>query len=418
MMKKNYGTGVRVVHRKDGTSRFRFAVRHNCPKGWKPNIPILVDGRDSVILNQMTADQEAGVERRADELYRKLEEMRAAEFAGEALPAIRIERSWERLIELRREHSKWGVLKPATHRTYMSTQKKILELFGRDPALAPSIVLESQIDAIVLARTSSAYRRKALFLEIRTLLRKAMRESWRDAGLDLVYGAKLPTPPIHLWKPDDMRCAVTAAIQTGERGLARLMIAQWEIGQRLQSVRNFRYGVHYKDGVFNYLCVKGERPISIEILNPQARRALDEGYCEGAWMFPKADTGKPFTGPELTRSYTRLRNSVPGFNPKLRLCAMRHTVICELALADCNVLEIATVTSHHLNTVHRTLEHYFRVDTQLARRAMEKRERRRLDDVAGLSGEIVMAGTRRLFIGDRAAPQVPTPLLGIEHHAA
>ena len=413
----NYGTCVTVRHRKDGTSNFRFAVRRNCPSGWKPNIPILVDGRDSVVLSQMTQAQKDAVERRADDLFRKLEEMRAAEFGSSDTIPIQIERSWEKLINLRRQHSNWLERKPATQRTYMSTQKKIIKIFGADPALAPSEVLESQIDTLVRAHTQSAYRRKALYLEIRVLLRKAIREGWRDVGKDLVYSTTLPTPRIRVWTPWELQCAMTAAIQTGERGLARMMIAQWEIGQRLQSVRNFRYGVHYKDGVFIYQCVKGGE-IRIQILNAQARRALDEGYREGAWMFPKGDTGKPFEGPALSKAYTRIRKSVPGFDQKLQLRALRHTVICELALADCNVMEIATVTSHGLDTVHRTIEHYFRVDTELARRAMEKRERRRLENVAGLSGEIIIAGTRRIFIGDQPEAQVPKPLAEIEHRAA
>lgn len=176
-MTTNYGTCVAVRHRKDGTARFRFAVRRNCPSGWKPNIPILIDGRDSVVLDQMTEAQKASIERRADDLFRKLEAMRAAEFGTDEIVEVQIVRSWEKLIELRRQHSNWLERKPATKRTYMSAQKKILKIFGSDPALAPSVVLESQIDVLVRDHSSSAYRRKALYLEIRTLLRKADRKS-------------------------------------------------------------------------------------------------------------------------------------------------------------------------------------------------------------------------------------------------
>jgi len=407
--RKNYGTCVEVRERLNGTAKFRFTVRRNCPAGWKPSIPILVDGRDSVILSQMTLTQEKAVEERADDLYRQLEAMRAAEAEPMGVDLVPADRSWPRLIELRRQHSKWLNLKPASQSTYKSTQKRLVECFGRDPALAPSVVLESQIDPIVRARFHSAHQRKKAYLEIRVLLNKAIREGWRAAGLGLVYSAPLPKAAIRLWSADDLRCAVTAAIQTGERGLARLLITQWEIGQRLQSVRHFRYGVHYRDGVFNYLCVKGERPISIEVLNPTARRVLDDEYREGALMFPRAMDGKAFTGPELSKAYTRIRKSIPGFDPKLQLRQLRHTVICHLADADCNVLEIATVTSHELDTVHRTLNHYWRPDSDMARRAMEKRERRRLENVAGMTGEIIIEGTRRIFIGDKPQALIPGP---------
>lgn len=417
-MIKNYGTCVGVRHRTDGTAQFRFAVRRNCPKGWKKTIPILVDGRDSVVLEQMTAAQEAQVEHRADELYRQLEAMRAGELAANDTPSVKIERSWEALIVLRRKSSKWMILKPSSQRTYASTQKLIVKLFGSDPALAPSDVVESQLDEIVLARVSSAHQRKKIFLELRALLSKAIREKWRAAGLDFVMGIKLPEAPIRLWNPEDLQCAVTAAIQTGERGLASLLIAQWEIGQRLQSVRNFRYGVHYRDGVFRYLCVKGLRPIEIEILNTQARQALDADYREGAWMFPKGDTGKPFKGTELSKAFTRIRKSVPSFDQKLQLRQLRHTAICEFAKADCNEFEIATITSHQIDTVHRTLQHYFQKNTEMAHRAMEKRERRRLENITGMAGDVIIQATRRIFIGDKPKAEAPTPLVETTYYEA
>lgn len=417
-MIKNYGTCVGVRHRSDGTSQFRFAVRRNCPTGWKKTIPILVDGRDSVVLEQMTAKQEAQVEQRADELYRQLEAMRAGEFAADGAAPVTIERSWEKLIALRRVSAKWLALKPASQTTYMSTQRRILKLFASDTALVPSFVVESQLDEVVLDRISSLHQRKKIMQELRALLGKATREGWRAAGLDIVFPSKVPDAPIRLWSPQELRCAVTAAIQTGERGLALLLIAQWEIGQRLQSVRNFRYGVHYRDGVFRYLCVKGLRPIEIEILNPQARQALDADYREGAWMFPKGDTGKPFQGPELSKAFTRIRKSVPTFDQKLQLRQLRHTAICEFAKSDCNEFEIATITSHQIDTVHRTLQHYFQKNTEMAHRAMEKRERRRLENVTGMAGDIIIQATRRIFIGDKPKAEVPTPLLETTYHEA
>ncbi|MBJ7484204.1 hypothetical protein [Brevundimonas sp.] len=416
-MIKNYGTCVGVRHRLDGTSQFRFAVRRNCPKGWKKTIPILVDGRDSVVLEQMTAAQEAQVEQRADELFRQLEAMRAGEFAPNDTVPPKIERSWEHLIELRRELS-WEDLKPASRRTYASTQKTLLKMFGGDPSLAPSVVVESQTDKIIKARLKSPHQRKKAFQELSVLIRKAIREGWRSAGMEVASKSRIPDAPIRLWSPGELHCAVTAAIQTGERGLALLMISQWEIGQRLQSVRNFRYGTHYKNGVFRYRCVKGERPIEIEILNRSARRVLDDNYREGEWMFPKGDTGKPFTGPELSKAYTRIRKSVPGFDQKLQLRQLRHTVICELAKADCNALEISTITSHDIDTVHRTLKHYFVNNTEMARHAMEKRERRRLDNVTGMNGEFIIEATRRIFIGDRPKSEVPTPLVETTYYEA
>lgn len=407
-MQKNYGPCVEIRPREDGTARLRFSVRRNCPDGFKPTTPILVDGRDGVRLDRLTPSQELAIRQRAEDLYRELLMRRAGVSAPVKVTPV-IERSWEALIKLRRENSSWRKLRPTSQQSYTSTQKKIVGLLGSDPALAPSIVLESQLDRIFTSRIDSLYGRKRVFIETRRLLEKATREGWRDPALTLTYSERLPKPKIQIWTPGELRCMVTAALAEGERGLARLLVAQWEVGQRLQSVRNFRWGYHYKNGCFSYLCVKGEREVRVDVVNASARRALEEDYRHGDYMFLSATTGKPFTGAELSRVYGRLRKKLRDFNPKLQIRQLRHTVILELALSGCNIPEIATITTHDMSTVHRTLEAYLRPDSELARNAMEKRERRRLENVMGLTGELIVEGTRRIFIGDRPQPQLPTP---------
>lgn len=403
---KNYGPCVVMRPRKGGLVKFRFEVRRNRPEGWPATRTILVNGRDGVRLADMTPQMEAEVDRQAEALFRQLGQLRALEAAELPRPP-KIERSWEELIALRREHSNWQGLKPASRATYASTQKRIVQLLGWDPALAPSTILESQIDRIFLKRVLSPHRRKALYLETRRLLEKAVRENWRDPALTLNYSCALPASELRVWTADDLRCAVTQAITDGERGLARLLLTQWEVGQRLQSVRFFRYGYQYENGCFFYKCVKTGREIRIELKNPRARAVLDATYEHGAYMFPSAVDGKPFTGPQLTKAFTRLRRQLKGFDPKLQLRQLRHTVVLELALAGCNIPEIASITSHDLATVHHTLKHYLAKDSDLADRAMEKRERRRLEQVSGLSGEVIVDGARRIYIGD--LPKAETP---------
>ncbi|WP_045318841.1 MULTISPECIES: hypothetical protein [Brevundimonas] len=189
--------------------------------------------------------------------------------------------------------------------------------------------------------------------------------------------------------------------------MARLLLTQWEIGQRLQSVRLFRYGHQYENGCFFYKCVKTGREVRIQVMNPRAREVLDASYKYGAYMFPRTLDGKPFTGVELTKAFTRIRKQLRGFDQKLQLRQLRHTVVLELALAGCNIPEIASITSHSLETVHHTLKHYLSKNTELANRAMEKRERRRLEQVAGLSGEIIVEGARCIYLGD--LPKAVTP---------
>lgn len=406
---KNYGPCVALRPRGDGTVKFRFEVRRNRPKGWPRTRPILINGKDGVRLSDVTPQLEKEIERKAVEFFFELGRMRAQEQKTGAEPAgIKIQRSWEELIELRREHSNWQGLAKASQATYASTQKHIVRLLGGIEGLAPSVVLESQIDRIFLKRIPSAHGRKKAYLEVRRLLEKAVREGWRDPALTISYSCRLPESELRVWTPEDLRCAVTQAITDGERGLARLMIGQWEIGQRLQSVRFFRYGFDYINGCFVYKCRKTNRPVRIRVVNPRARQVLNEGYRHGAYMFTRALDGRPFTGPELTKAYTRVRKQLRGFDQKLQLRQLRHTVVLELALAGCNIPEIASITSHDLASVHHTLKHYLGKNSDLADAAMEKRERRRLEQVAGLSGEIIVEGVRSIFLGD--VPKAVRPL--------
>lgn len=411
-MHKNYGPCVVVRPRANGIVKFRFEVRRNRPDGWPTSRPILVNGRDGIRLEDLTPTLEAAIERKAEDFYMEISRHRAALLDANRPPAI--ERSWDELIQLRREHSNWLGLRPATVKTYASIQNRIVDLFGWDKALAPSIILESQVDRIALKRITSPHRRKALYVELRRLLEKAVREGWRDPALTLSYRPKIPRPPIRTWTADDLRCAATQAITDGERGLARMMFTQWEIGQRLRDVRLFRYGYDYVDGAFAYVEQKTGRQIRIRVINPRAREILDEAYRPGDYMFPRALTGQPFTSVELTKAFTKIRKRLTGFDPKLQFRQLRHTVVLELALAGCTVPEIATVTGHALASVHGTLKHYLAGHTELSERAMQKRERRRLEMASGVEGELIIDGVRCIYIGDRPAiakPQEPAAAL-------
>ncbi|WP_415289089.1 hypothetical protein RSD66_04030 [Brevundimonas sp. S1H14] len=47
--------------------------------------------------------------------------------------------------------------------------------------------------------------------------------------------------------------------------------------------------------------------------------------------------------------------------------------------------------------MHHTLKLYLAKDSELADRAMENRERRRLEQVSGLTGKVIVDGARRMI---------------------
>lgn len=405
------GPCVAVRRRADGTSRLRFEVRRKRPPGWAFSIPILVNGRDGCVVEALPPKDIEQIVRKAEDLYRQLEERRDKPPAVDAaLETAADPRSWERLIHLRRSHGTWLELAPTTRASYESVQRRILRIFRHDPALAPSVVLDDQIDRLVRANIQSKERRRAVMLELRILIRFAMRQGWRSLEKDLLFYGRRPKAGFQIWTAAEMRQVLSRCLVENEMGLARLLVTQWEIGQRLRSVRNFRYGHEYRDGVFHYRCAKTGAKIYLEILDPRRRAVLDEAYREGEYMFPRALDGKPFTSLELCRTFARIRRALPDLNQRLQLRYLRHTVIVQLASAGCTVPEIASVTGHTLQTASQVLEHYLPRLPQLARSAQEKLNNRRQLTFDGVEGEMILENSRRVFLGkppEEMIPQAP-----------
>jgi hypothetical protein len=404
------GPCVAVRTRQDGTARLRFEVRRNRPLDWRPSIPILVNGRDGCVLDKLTPAEISSIVARAEDLYRQLEKLRASDISPAPLVELpEGQVTWERLIEVRREHGTWQLLSRASQATYASTQKRLLEIFGGDPSLAPSVVLDSQVDRLLRARISSPHRRRAILMELRILIRLAIRHGWRDFGKDILFYGRRPTAGFQIWTSDDVRQVYSRCLVENERGLARLLVTQWEIGQRLRSVRNFRYGREYIDGTFQYFCAKTGALIYLEVLDKRHRAILDEAYRDGEYMFPRAIDGKPFSSRDLSKRFARIRAQLPQLDQKLQLRYLRHTVIVQLAVAGCTVPEIASVTGHQMNTVHQVLEHYLPRLPELARAAMAKRH---TAVVHGMQGELILENSRRIFLSkppEELTPKAPEP---------
>lgn len=404
------GPCVALRRRSDGTVRVRFEVRRNRPVDWKPSIPILVNGRDGCVLESLDEKDIQAISRRAEDLYRQLDALRGEDRAAPLTCNVpEGERTWRRLIQLRREHGVWQDLSRESQKTYASTQNRILEIFGDDLALAPSVVLDDQIDRLVRARIASRSRRRAIMLELRILIRTAMRQGWRTAEKDIKFYGRRPTPGFQIWRLDQFRNVFSRCLVEGEDGLARLLVTQWEIGQRLRSVRNFRYGREYRDGTFFYYCVKTGAPIYLDVLDQRHRALLDSAYREGDYMFPRALDGKPFCSRDLSKTYARIRGHLPDLDPKLQLRYLRHTVIVQLATAGCTIPEIASVTGHQMQTVHRVLEHYLPRLPELARSAKEKLHNRRQLEIDGVTGSLIVENSRRIFIGAPKEDLKPRP---------
>lgn len=410
-MKSRFGPYTTVDVRDDGRARIRFEVPPaRRPEGWPKTIPIFLPGMDGVDLNALTTAQEAELFRQAKGHYIDFCKAKASAEPAPA-PAPQHKDMWAEVIAIRKDAEPWRRLAETSKATYLEIQRRLLNVC-RDKGLSIESTRESEFERIFRDEFTSKVVRAGIYRELHTLVDYAIVEGLRPPHLLFRPSVALESAEIQLWEESDIHVLVTAALQADEPGLAKLILAQWEVGQRLTSARNFRYGHQYRDGMFVHRCRKTNREVRIPVLNVSARRILDRDYRYGEYMFPRAWDGRPFTEKQLSSRFHVIRTRTPGYqDSRLVMRCLRHTCVLQLARAGCTIPEIGSVTGHALISIYGILSHYLSRDDRLAYVAMSKREKLRLD---GIEGEVILEPERRVFLGpvDPAAkPLTPQELV-------
>ena len=407
-VKNRFGPYTELRTRSDGRVRIRFAVppRHR-PPGWPAMRPVFLEGEDGIDLETLTPAQEAELQRQVGDYYIELCKVRAGfglaapDDAQQPKPPTS---AWTKVLEVRRSSQLWQDKKERTKKNYINDQRRLMDVvsqYGLDIATST----QSQFEAAISKAISSKWVRSKLYSELRCLVGHAIREGLRAPHLAFITTIKTPHTKVQLWTERDVASLVVEMLRWDERGLAKLILTQWEIGQRLADVRNLRYGHHYQDGVFSFRCRKTDAPIRLEVQDPSARRILDRDFRYGDYMFRSARTGQPFDENQIAGRFYYIRSRTPNYkDSKLQLRCLRHTVIVEFARAGCTIPLIGSVTGHSMNHIHKTLEYYMSRDQRLVAQALAKRKKMRIGDV---DGEMLIEGARRLWIGDQAKTARP-----------
>lgn len=407
----SFGLYSRIYPRDDGRVRIRFEVPERLrPEGWPYSKPVFLDGEDGIGLENLTDAQDAEVRRQLKKHYVDFSRFKAmAEglaAAPEADPDL-----WDEMVAVRRESENWRRLSERSQESYIYGHRRLLATV-RLHGLSLETTRESEFERALRQAFGSEWTRKLIYSELRVLVDHAIVEGRRPVHLKFRPCVRPPDVTLQLWEESDMHALVRSALLNHETGLARLLVFQWEVGQRLTSARNFRYGHHYREGMVIHRCRKTRREVRIPVLNPTSRRLLDRDFDHDAFMFVRGQDGAPFTERTLSKVFAKVRARTPGYEEsELTIRTLRHTCILQLARGGCTVPEIASVTGHTLSWVYETLESYLGRDTYLSHIAMAKREKMRLD---GIEGEVILQPERRIFLGpvDPATkPLTPRELL-------
>lgn len=387
------GLYIRAYPRSDGRVRLRFEPRVR-PDGWPSSRPLYLEGEDYVDLDNLTPEQEAELQRQAKNHYIDFNAFKAK--AASIAVAEPVTDLWDEVIAIRKDSENWRRLAERTQESYSHIHRQLVSTCRR-LGLSLETTRESQFELALRDAFTSEWTRKLVYSELHVLVDHARVEGLRGKHLKFRPKVRPPEVELQLWEEGDLHALVRSALHHNEVSLARLMIFQWEVGQRLTSARNFRYGHQYRDSMVIHRCRKTRREVRIPILNPTARTLLDRDFRYGEYMFVRKQDGEPYTERNLSQAFARLRKRTPGYeDSELTIRTLRHTCILQLARSGCYVHEIASVTGHALSWVYETLESYLGRDTYLSHIAMAKREKMRMD---GIEGEVILQPERRIFFG-------------------
>ncbi|RYG88764.1 MAG: hypothetical protein EON59_03385 [Alphaproteobacteria bacterium] len=240
----------------------------------------------------------------------------------------------------------------------------------------PSLITQPNILRF-LANFELAQTRKHVLKALSLILQRAVMLGWRTDNPARGIRIKVPVSKAAIWEQSDVDCYVTAARETGFESIARIILLEWEIGQRLTDVRAFRAGVGYDPaaGVFSFLQSKTGASVTLEV-SPALREQLAEASAAGrdGFLFFDEITGKTYSQHRLAKVFGRVRTRAVEAGAKpLILRQLRHSCVVQLARAGCTVPEIGAITGHTLGSVNSILGVYLPRDSAVARNAQIKR---------------------------------------------
>lgn len=371
-VKLELGKYVTLRPRADGSFRVFFQVPARLrPAGWPSLIPLPVTGERRGRLSD--ADEVRRIQLDAQKLFERLEQARLGR------PTKRPGRSIEELIETWQASSAYKELKPRSKKHYGTYLNHIrawdesCEPSHPDPTRITRADVEGMLSLWDRQPTTKKHVRKTF----RLVMEQAISKGWRTdnpvAGIRLKKGKRAK---VGVWEQADVDVYVAAAEDLGLVSIARIILMEWEIGQRLTDARLFRPGAEYDatEGAFRFWQEKTESYVTLRV-SLKLRGLLAESSSEGAlFLFRDETTGKAYTEERLSKVFALVRTAAveKGARPLL-MRWLRHSCVVQLARAACEVPEIAAVTGHSLASVTSILETYLPRDNKVAENAQRKR---------------------------------------------
>lgn len=364
------GRYVVLKRRADASGRAYFQVPARLrPSGWPATVPMLRDMALPGRVDRLTPEQVAAIVTAGAALSRDLDRARTG---SDTAPP---KRSLQTAIEAWQRSTKWHELTDKTRDGYGYSIKKIQAWSSEAGHPDPTIITRANVERMLSAFNDRPTTKRQTLKALRLVMDQVIALGWRTDNPCTRLSVKVPRTKAVIWEQADVDLYVKTARAQKMDSIALIVLLEWEIGQRLTDVRQFRQGVEYDParGVFSFAQSKTDSRVVVEV--SPALRALLEGVGDGQmFMFRNERTQKAYTENRLSQTFRWVREAaVKAGGRALVLRQLRHSCVVQLARAGCTVPEIASITGHALGSVHSILSTYLPRDGTVARNAQVKR---------------------------------------------
>jgi hypothetical protein len=359
--------------RADGTYRVLFEIPTRLrPSGWLPTTPLPRSGErkgdlaDAAEVGRIQADAAA--------LYQAY----LAARAGRDAPAEADARTVRTLIATWERSEDYRKTKPKTKKGYAYLAREI-QAWSDAHAKAPdpTHMRKPDVEAFLRLYDDRPTQKWQVRKVLRMVMQQAVDLGWREDNPVAGVKVDMPETRVDIWEAADVEAHVWAAVFAGQPWVGAMILAGWEIGQRLTDVILFRRGAEYEpaEGVFRFRQSKTKATVAIPV-SDRLRGVLEACKVDGSpYLFLDGATKRPFRDVDrLGHVFEEVRAPVVANGGRhLLLRALRHSCVVQLARAGCAVPEIASITGHSIDTVGKMLGTYLPRDSAVARNAQQKR---------------------------------------------
>lgn len=339
------------------------------PPGWPPVIPLPHSDRRT---GRLDALEIAAIREDAAKAYR---DMTTARLTGRIAPTPRTPMA--AMIHRWMTSPEWRLLTPKTRKGYDFYAVRVMAWSRECGHPDPRLMSQPAVRSFLANFDKTPTTRKHVAKVLRIIMGEAIALGWRTDNPVQGIRIRLPkAPKLDVWEQSDVDAYSAAATRQGRHSIAAMILLEWEIGQRLTDVQEFRVGADYEPerGVFSFAQSKTGARVTIAV-SPTLRGVLAElSRDDGDFLFQDEATGKAFNTYRLSHEFRRVRDAVEKAGGRaLVLRQLRHSCVVQLARAGCTVPEIASITGHTFGSVNGILSTYLPRDGTVARNAQIKR---------------------------------------------